>query len=65
MLVGRIGKAFEPSLHRLSGDLGKQRRQEPEEHQGDDRGEHRGVSRGTAGNGFLSSLIARSRWQLD
>jgi len=64
MLVSKIGKAFEPSLHRLAGDLGKHPRQDREEHYRDDRGEHRGVSHGTAGNGFLSSLIARSRWQL-
>jgi len=65
MLIGRIGKAFEPSPYRPARDLGKQRRQEPEEHQGDDRGEYRGAGRGAGGNGFLSSLIARSRWQLD
>jgi len=65
MLISKIGKAFELSLHRLARDLGKQPRQEPKEHYGEDQGEHRGVGRGTGGNGFLSSLIARSRWQLD
>jgi len=61
MLIGKIGKAFEPSPHRLAKDLGKHHRQEPQEHYGDDRGEHRGVSRGTAANGFLTILIAGSR----
>ena len=56
MLIGRIGKAFEPSLHRPAKDR--------EEQHGGDRGEHRGASRGTAGNGFLTILIAGSRRQL-
>ena len=56
MLIGKIDKAFEVSAYRPARDLGKHRRQ--------DRGEHRGVSRGTAGNGFLTILIAGSCWQL-
>ncbi|TET41599.1 MAG: hypothetical protein E3J60_04155 [Dehalococcoidia bacterium] len=60
MLGGKIGKAFEPSLHRPAKDLGKQRRQELEEHHGDDRGEHRGASCGAGGNGFLTIPIAGS-----
>ena len=60
MLVGRIGKAFEPSPQCLAEDRRKCHREDREEHYGEDRGEHRGASRGTAGNGFLSVLIARS-----
>jgi len=44
MLIGRIGKAFDPSPQRLV----------------EDQGEYRGVSRGTAGNGFLTIPIAGS-----
>lgn len=57
-----IGKAFEPSPHRLAKDLGKYPRQDREEHYGDDRGEHRGASRGALGNGLLARLIAGSCW---
>ena len=60
MLIGEVGKAFEPSHYRSARDLGNPRRQDPEEYWGEDRGEHRGVSRGTAGNGFLTVLIAGS-----
>ena len=42
MLSGKAGKAFEPSPQRLARYLGEQRRQEPEEHYREDRGEHRG-----------------------
>jgi len=63
MLVGKIGKAFEPSHRRPARDLGKQCRQDQEEGYGEDRGEHRGASRGTGGNGFLTVLIAGSRSQ--
>ena len=54
MLIGRIGKAFEPSLHRPAKDR--------EEQHGGDREEYRGASRGTAGNVFLTILIAGSCW---
>ena len=60
MLIGKIGKAFEPSPHRPVRDLGKHRRQDREEHYGEDRGQHRGLSRGGGGNGFLIILIAGS-----
>ena len=64
MLIGKIGKAFEPTSYRPARDLGKHPRQDREEHYGDDRGEHRGASRGAAGNDFLSSLIASNCWHL-
>jgi len=62
MLIGRIGKAFEPSLHRPAKDRGEYRRQDREEQHGGDREEYRGASRGTAGNVFLTILIAGSCW---
>ena len=65
MLIGKIGKAFEPSPYRPATDLAKQRRQDTEEHHGEDRGEHRGASRGAGGKGFFTILIARSCWQLN
>jgi len=34
MLIGKIGKAFEPSPHRPARDLGKHPRQDREEHKG-------------------------------
>ena len=61
MLIGRIGKAFDSSLHRSVEDHREYRGKDREEHHGSDRGEHRGVSRGTAGNGFLTILIAGNR----
>jgi len=64
MLSGKIGKALEPSPQCLARHLGKQHRQDQEEHQGDDRGEHRGASRAPAGNRFLTVLIAGACWQL-
>jgi len=64
MLIGRIGKAFEPSHHRPAKSLGKQRRQDREEHYADDRGEHRGATCGAGGKGFLTLLIAETRCQL-
>jgi len=34
MLIGKIGKAFEPSRRHAAGDLGKHPRQDREEHKG-------------------------------
>ena len=60
MLIGKIDKAIESSLHRPARGLGKQRRQHREEHYGEDRGVHRGVSRATAGTGVFTIPIDRS-----
>jgi len=58
MLIGKIGKAFEPSPYRPAKDLGKHCRQEPEEHYAEDRGEHRGVDHQPSKGGFLTPHIA-------
>ena len=47
MLVGKIGKAFEPSHRRPARDLGKQCRQDRQEYYGEDRGQHRGAKKET------------------
>ena len=53
MLIGIIGKVVEANAHRPARDLGKRRRQDREEHYGDDRGEHRQ----STGSGFWSPTL--------